>query len=232
MPLSDSTFRFRSARKQPVSATDWVNEWSVQFPTKKYSEKVYRQLLRLGAELDEGDVEILGAWKDGALSVPPAPDSAARLFGGVAVSFNRKWSPAAWSCAYEAWQRLKGCLPNLRDLLARKKIEDFLGPLAKLAYERGRGKAHLGLSRATYVLHIFSEGRFPIYDKWTHRGTYLLVGGRYGAVTIGKNKSSDVTFYLKTWYPMIEELQHVCNATDRQLQREVDKALFAYGRAF
>jgi hypothetical protein len=86
--------------------------------------------------------------------------------------------------------------------------------------------ATFGLSRATYVLHVFSGAEFSIYDKNTHRGVYLLTGGHYADSTILKTKEDDPTWYLVTFCSIVRQLGETCAASPRR----VDQALFCYGK--
>lgn len=231
----EATFQFRSPRNQQVSALQWLATWSLRFDTEKFPEEVYRELLDKGLALIDADIEILGAWKDGACRTQPTFCSTdGRLFGKSMVYFTGVWSPTAASCAYTVWQRLPQYRSMLQECLDQGDYQRFLDHLSGLQYTKaGRGgmtNATFGFPRASYVLHVFSQGEFPIYDSNTHSGIYLLTGGRYKGQPITKTKAKDSRWYLMTFCKIIRELQTACSANDLHTQRALDKALFCYGK--
>ena len=129
-------------------------------------------MVEKGPGLADDDFDVLGAWKDGALRRSNL--NAGFTFGSYWCTSNARWSEAAAGCAYKVWREL----PQSRELLARwlaqRHYEEFLCHLAGQTYSKaaknGLVGAAFGLSRATYVLHVFSPGEFPIYDGTTHRG--------------------------------------------------------------
>jgi hypothetical protein len=230
-------FNFRSPSSQVVTGSHWLGTWSALFPSSKYSENVYLELLDRGPELSDEGIEILGAWKDAALKSTSLQNPSGHLFGRVRVLFNGKWNPGT-SCAYSSWQQIPSRLPTLKQQLDRQEYSRFLTDLAEMQYEKTARGGHLtearfGLSRATYVLHVFSRGNYPIYDRWTHCAMYQLTDGEYRGQRIHKSKHSQPTWYLENFVPFVREVASVCNAAnDQRGLRNVDKALFAYGKLF
>ena len=224
---------FRSAREEDVSPTRWVEIWSSRFDGTKYPEDVYQELVVKGSGLTSGDFDVLGAWKDGAIA-KPIPNRGLR-FGNCWVTFNGKWSEGAAGCAYRVWKGLPRSSECLVQYLAREEHRDFLVHLAGQCYRKaskgGSADAAFGLSRATYVLHIFSGAEFPIYDSNTHRGVHALTQGRYDGQTIPKTKMKSPNSYLETFCRIVRDLQEACNATDVPSRRAIDQALFCYGNA-
>jgi len=96
--------------------------------------------------------------------------------------------PAAASCAYTVWRSLPGSRETLARYLRSEQFCEFLAHFAEQRYDKasksGVVNACFGLSRATYVLHVFSRSRFPIYDANTHSGLHFLTQGQ----KIGKTK--------------------------------------------
>jgi len=201
-------FEFQSPHRERISPAQWVAAWSTRFNTNKYPEGVYRELVEKGIGLSDADFEVLGAWKDGALKISPLHRGL--KFGNCWVSFTGIWSAKAASCAYTVWQKLES-RSALAQYLSQEKYRDFLVYLAQQQYTKasktGAVSADFGLARATYVLHMFSRAKFPIYDKNTHAGIYLLTQGRYGSGTIRKTKTGDADWYLKTFCVVIRDLQ-------------------------
>jgi hypothetical protein len=73
-----------------------------------------------------------------------------------------------------------------------------------------------GLSRATTIAHFISVGEFPICDKRVRKAVKRLCSVQ---------APNDVSWYLRSYIPIFEELKTACGASARKL----DKALFAYG---
>ena len=187
-----------------------------------------------GSGLLASDFDFLGAWKDGALkkSIPHK----GLKFGDCWVSFSGKWSEvAASSCAYQVWQRLPQTRESLARYLDRGEHREFLAHLARQSYRKasrgGITDAKFGLSRATYVLHIFSSAEFPIYDNNTHAGAHALTQGRFEGQIIPKTKVDNPEWYLRTFCRIVQDLQEACQATDISSRRAVDQALFCCGKA-
>jgi hypothetical protein len=227
-----AVFMFRSAQGEGVSPAHWVASWSSKFDTTKYPEDVYRELVARGSGLLAAGFDVLGAWKDGALT--SIPNQGLR-FGNCWVSFNGKWSDAAAIWAYQFWQKLPQSRESLSRYLRRGELREFLVHLAGQRYRKaskvGITDATFGLARATYVLHIFSGAKFPIYDSNTHRGVRALTQGRYDGQTIPKMKTKAPNWYLETFCRVVRDLQEACNATDASSRRAIDQALFCYGKA-
>jgi hypothetical protein len=222
-------FAFESRTGARVLPSQWLMTWSSAFNPEKFPEDVYLELIAMGAELSDADFEVLGAWKDGALR-----HGVERKFGTCSVAFTGSWKPNAVA-AYTVWRDLPRSRSTLRQHLDRQDYRSFLDHLAKKQFtkaaEDGPKLTEFGLSRATYVLHVFSRAKFPIYDSNTQAGIHFLTRGRYGIHTISKGKSKDADWYLKTFCNIIRDLQEVCAARDLPSQRALDKALFSYGKA-
>jgi hypothetical protein len=229
-------FVFRSARGEDVSPTRWVAIWSSRFDGAKFPEDVYQELVLKGSDLTSADFDVLGAWKDGAIA-KSTPNRGLR-FGNCWVKFNGRWSEGAAGCAYHVWKGLSQSRDSLVQYLVREEQRDFLVHLAGQCYRKaskgGSTGAAFGLSRATYVLHIFSGAKFPIYDSNTHRGVRALTQGRYDGQTIPKIKTKAPNWYLETFCRVVRDLQEACNATnatDASSRRAIVQALFCYGKA-
>jgi hypothetical protein len=224
-----SVFAFQSRRGESVTPSEWLRSWSSEFDAVKFPEDVYQELVERGMELSDEEYNILGAWKDGALR-----HGTEVKFGNCSVSFTGSWRSDAVA-AYTVWRNLPESRAVLKQYLGQKEYSAFLNHLAHLSYQkaglyRNSQESTFGLSRATYILHVFSGGNFPIYDKNTHAGIYFLTQGRHGADKIVKTKRKDPDWYLGTFCPIIHELQEACVAVGRTPQRTVDKALFCYGK--
>lgn len=119
--------------------------------------------------------------------------------------------------------------------LSQGEYRDFLVLLAEQHYTKaaktGAVTAAFGLARATYVLHMFSHAKFPIYDSNTQSGIHFLTQGQYRGQTIQKTKKDDPDWYLETFCMIVRDLQEACAARDLPSQRAIDKALFCYGKA-
>jgi hypothetical protein len=224
-----SAFVFRSDRGEDVSAAKWLEIWASKFDNEKYPEDAYKELVASGLELSDADFDVLGAWKDGGLKI--STPNGGRRFGNCWVSFTGRWSATAASCAYTVWRNLPIDRSVLERYLSQGEHREFLVDLAERSYlkaSKGRpAKAAFGLSRATYVLHVFSQAEFPIYDKNTHRGVYSLTEGRYGSETIWRTKTDDPVWYLGTFCRIVRDLEVACMAS----RRAVDQALFCYGKS-
>ena len=224
-----AAFFFRSARGEIVSPTQWVADWAPRFESEKYPEDVYRELIARGPELSDSDFDVLGAWKDGAIRSTPGRGL---RFGSCWCSFNGKWSPAAASCAYTVWRNLPGSRATLAQYLRSEQFYEFLGYVSgQQAPRAGVVGASFGLSRATYVLHVFSRATFPIYDGNTQRGLHFLTQGRHLGRRIPRSKTHDPDWYLNIFCKIIRDLERECNAKDLEAQRAIDKALFCYGKS-
>ncbi len=118
--------------------------------------------------------------------------------------------------------------------MSREDYRSFLNQSASEHFVKachgGYKSVPFGLSRATYILHVFSKARFPIYDSNTHSGICLLTHGRYHGWGIPKTKSKDPDWYLGKFCAIIADLQQQCAVHDNASRREVDKALFQYGK--
>jgi hypothetical protein len=147
-------------------------------------------LVEKGLGLSNADFDGLGTWKDGAIKIS-LPHRGLQ-FGNCWVSFTGTWSATAASCAYMVWRRL----PEVRSILAQRlsqgEYRDFLVLLAEQQYTKaaktGAVEAAFGLARATYVLHMFSHAKFPIYDSNTQSVIHFLTQGQYRGQTIQKTK--------------------------------------------
>jgi hypothetical protein len=219
-------FAFRSGLGKLISAPEWVATWSRQFNAVTYPEEVYFELLDKRAALTDDEINVLGAWKDGACRVAV---TGGLPFGKVRVEFNGKWSRTAASCAYDAWRQLPHCRAALHKYLHDKDYGRFLSHVSSLSYTKagrsGLVTASFGLSRASYVLHVFTGGEFPIYDKNVQRGLHWLSEGR-----MRKTKTSDPSWYLAGFCDVVRALEAACGARDLAEQRAIDKALFCYGK--
>jgi len=220
-----AAFFFRSARGEIVSPTQWVADWASRFDNKKFPEDVYQELIARGPELSDADFDVLGAWKDGA--VRSTPNHGLR-FGTCWCSFNGKWSPTAASCAYTVWRSLPGSRTLLAEYLRSEQFCEFLAYLAEQRYAKASG---FGLSRATYVLHVFSRAKFPIYDANTQCGLHFLTQGRHLGQRIPKMKTKDPDWYINVFCRIVHDLQRDCDAKDLEAQRAIDQALFCYGKS-
>jgi len=228
-------FTFQSRTGASASPLEWLTKWSARFDSAKYPEDVYQELVARATKLSDADFDVLGAWKDGALRKYDAIRHSAKVdFGNCRVSLTKAWSPTAASCAYRVWKKLLQHRAELEQHLDRGAFFAFLDQLAQLSYEKasgsGRTDASFGLSRATYVLHLLSGAKFPIYDKNTHLGIHFLTQGRYDSHTIKKMKTDDPRWYLATFCPIVRTLEEVCAVRDLPSQRALDKALFCYGK--
>lgn len=227
-----AAFFFRSTRGEIVSSTQWVADWAPLFKSEKYPEDAYRELIARGPELSDADFDVLGAWKDGAINSTPGRGL---KFGSCWCSFNGKWGPTAASCAYTVWRNLPGNRAMLAQFLRSEQFREFLAYVAGLRYAKasrgGAVNATFGLSRATYVLHVFSRASFPIYDGNTQRGLHFLTQGRYLGQRISKLKTHDPDWYLSTFCTIIRDLERECDAKGLDAQRAIDKALFCYDKS-
>ena len=155
-------------------------------------------------------------------------------FGNCSISFTGAWKPNAVA-AYTVWRNLPQSALVLAQYLNQGKYRSFLDYLAieKFRKESKNGliDAQFGLSRATYVLHVFSRARFPIYDANTQAGIHFLTQGLYGGRKIVRAKTKDPDWYSEVFCSVIRDLQEACAATNLRSKREVDKALFCYGKA-
>lgn len=218
-------FAFQSQGGASMSPSEWLTTWSSEFDTARYPEDVYQELVAKATELSDADFDVLGAWKDGAVR-----HGAKVKFGNCSVSFTGSWKPNAVA-AYTVWRNLPQIRSALRQYLDREEYCSFLNHLSKERFKKvGRNHAlvdaQFGLSRATYVLHVFSGAKFPIYDRNTHAGIHFLTQGRYR-----KTKTTDPEWYLGTFCTVVHDLQEACAARDLPSQRKLDKALFCYGKA-
>jgi len=232
VPNKMAAFFFLSARGENVSPTEWVADWAPLFESEKYPEDVYNELIARGPELSDADLDVLGAWKDGAINSTP---NRGRKFGTCWCSFNGRWSPTAASCAFTVWRNLPRNRATLAQYLRSEQFRDFLAYLAEQRFDKasrgGPAQALFGLSRATYVLHVFSRAKFPIYDAHTQRGLHFLTRGSHLGQRIDKTKTDDPGWYLKIFCKVIRDLECECNAKDPEARRAVDKALFCYGKS-
>lgn len=221
-------FDFRSRNGAPLSSLEWQTEWASGFDAKRYPDEVCEELAARGAALPDGDFDVLGAWKDGVIR-----RGGQRNFGKCLVYFTRGWKENA-VCARTVWLSLASKRRGLEEFLDRRDYRSFLNQVADEQYlKAGRGglsSARFGLSRATYILHVFSKARFPIYDRNTHRGISRLTHGYYNGWEIRKMKSDDADWYLERFCAIIGDLQQQCGALESASFRQVDKALFQYGK--
>jgi hypothetical protein len=129
-----------------------VTTWAPRFAAKKYPEDVYWALLSEGGALSDHDIDILGAWKDGACRMD---DKGSRRFGGLAIRLTNTWGPKAASCAFDAWRALPQRRAWLLRCLDRGEHAAFLQYVAALTYKKagqsGALSATFGLSRASHV---------------------------------------------------------------------------------
>jgi hypothetical protein len=224
-----AVFAFESRGGASVLPSQWLMTWAAQFNPQKFPEDVYLELVARGTELSDADFEVLGAWKDGALR-----HGVERKFGNCSVAFTGSWKPDAVA-AYTVWRDLPRSRLILRQHLDREDYRSFLSCLAQKQFtkaaEKGPTLTEFGLSRATYVLHVFSRAKFPIYDSNTQAGIYFLTQGRYSSHKIAKTKTKDPDWYLETFCDIVRDLQGACEAWDAPSQRALDKALFSYGKA-
>jgi hypothetical protein len=221
-------FDFRSRNRAPLSGPEWRAEWSSGFDTKRYPDEVYKELVARGSELSDADFELLGGWKDGAIR-----GGGQRQFGQCHVHFTGNWRPNA-VCAYTVWLRLPQRRSQLEEFMSREDYRSFLDQVASEHFVKACNGGHksvpFGLSRATYILHVFSKARFPIYDSNTHSGICLLTHGHYHGWGIPKTKSKDPDWYLERFCAIIGDLQQQCAANGGAFLREADKALFQFGK--
>lgn len=156
-----------------------------------------------------------------------------RQFGNCFVHFTRGWKEDA-VCARSVWLSLPRKRPELEEFLKRRNYRSFLSQVADKRYVKackgGLKYARFGLSRATYILHVFSKAQFPIYDSNTHLGICLLTHGYYNDWEIQRTKSDDPGWYLERFCAIIGDLQQQCAANGSAFLRDVDKALFQYGK--
>ena len=224
-----AVFAFESRGGASVLPSQWLTTWCSEFNSEKFPADVYQELVANGAELSDADFDVLGAWKDGALR-----HGVEREFGKCSVAFTGSWRPNAVA-AYTVWRDLPRSRSTLTQHLDREDYRSFLNHIAKKQFAKagknGPGLAEFGLSRATYVLHVFSHAKFPIYDSNTQAGIYFLTQGRYGSHRIVKSKSKDPVWYLETFCKIVRDLQEACAAQDPPSLRALDKALFSYGKA-
>jgi len=224
-----AVFAFESRGGASVLPSQWLTTWSSRFDSEKFPEDVYQELVEKGAELSDADFDVFGAWKDGALR-----HGVEREFGKCSVAFTGSWRPNAVA-AYTVWRDLPRNRSTLRQHLDGEDYRSFLSHIAKKQFTKagtnGLQLTEFGLSRATYVLHVFSHAKFPIYDSNTQAGIYFLTQGRYGSNGILKSKSKDPGWYLETFCNIVRDLQEACAARDLPSQRALDKALFSYGKA-
>lgn len=223
-----SEFDFRSRNEAPLSGAEWRAKWLRGFDTKTYPDEVYEELVARGSELSDADFEVLGAWKDGTIR-----RGGQRQFGQYHVHFTGNWKPNA-VCAYTVWLSLPQRRSQLEEFMSREDYRSFLNQVASEHFVKachgGHKSVPFGLSRATYVLHVFSKARFPIYDRNTHRGISRLTHGYYNGWEIRKMKSDDADWYLERFCAIIGDLQQQCGAHESASFRQVDKALFQYGK--
>jgi len=181
-----------------------------------------------GPELSDADFEVLGAWKDGAIRL-----GGQRQFGQCHVHFTDNWKPNA-VCACTVWRSLPQRRSQLEEFMSREDYRSFLNQVASehfvKACKGGRKSVLFGLPRATYILHVLSKAWFPIYDSNTHSGICLLTHGHYHGWGIPKTKSRDPAWYLGRFCAIIGDLQQQCGAHEGAFFRQVDKALFQYGK--
>ena len=224
-----TVFAFESRSGATVLPSQWLTAWCCEFNSDKFPEDVYQELVATGSELSDADFDVLGAWKDGALR-----HGVEREFGKCSVAFTGSWRPNAVA-AYTVWRELPRSRSTLRQHLDREDYRSFLNHIAKKQFTKagtnGPVLAEFGLSRATYVLHVFSHAKFPIYDSNTQAGIHCLTQGRYGSQRVVKSKSKDPGWYLETFCKIVRDLQEACAAQDLPSQRALDKALFSYGKA-
>jgi len=159
------------------------------------------------------DLQILGAWKDGALQ-----ESKENEFDPNNVSFNRKWSPGAASVAYQTWKEAARELGEKMTGNFPADAAEFLKHWSERQGLCGTRTKCFGLSRATTLLHFVSGGRYPIFDSRVRRAVKKLTG----VSTI-----NGVEWYMKEFCTLFRELERQCESTSDP--RPVDKALFAYG---
>ncbi len=220
-------FGFRSPSGEAISAAQWVAIWSAKFDSTIYPEDIYRELVATGLELSDAEFEIVGAWKEGAIR-------SVRLgmtFGNCSVKFTDKWKPGTVA-AYGVWRSLPDCRSALEQYLLRGQHRLFLDHLSQKSFMKpckggGVTSTKFGLSRSTFVLHILSRARFPIYDSNTQAGIHLLTQGQ---IVKTKTAAIDGDWYLRMFCTIIHDLQGACSASDLQSQRTLDKALFCYGK--
>ncbi|HMD86281.1 MAG TPA: hypothetical protein VKO18_16440 [Terriglobia bacterium] len=161
-------------------------------------------------------MEILGAWKDGALKKSDL--SKASQFDPSQASFNGKWSRGAASVAFEVWEIAASELGGRMTDDFNSDAGEFLKKWSERQGKSGTRTKRFGLSRATTLLHFLSGGRYPIFDSRVRRAIKKLTG-----VT----QKETVEWYLGEFCSVFDELTKNCAAeSDR---RKVDKALFAYG---
>jgi hypothetical protein len=134
--------------------------------------------------------------------------------------------------AYDVWQSLPDCRSALGQYLCGGQHRLFLDHLSQKSFMKpckggGVTSTKFGLSRSTFVLHILSGARFPIYDSTTQAGIHLLTQGQ---VVKTKTVAIDADWYLRVFCTTIHDLQGACSASDLPSQRALDKALFCYGK--
>ena len=179
----------------------WVSEWEREYPVARYDEKYYNLLIQKAGSLSSDDFIVMGRWKDDAWT-------------------EGRWKPNVAMVAFPAWVAASTELPGIT--LDRSTLENFLTNWANRLYPDTSARSadkmkRFGLSRATTLAHFISIGKFPICDSRVRRAIKRLCSAR---------ARDEVSWYLRLYVPTFEELERVCGASVRRL----DKALFAYGR--
>ncbi len=217
---TEGTFTFLSPDGRPICPEQWLNDWSKRFPSKRYPEGVYQYLVERGRNIDKRDVLIMGWWKDAALDPTCVePDAAIEP---AQLRPSRRWGPKSRGVAYDVWTWLA---TNIEE--AKKRLYPSPVKFLKYLQYRSGSTGNFGLSRASFVLHVLSQTKFPIYDKNTHRAVYDLTRGGPYENHIPLTKQQGAAWYVDGFCRVFSELRGACGSPNTRL---LDKALFAYGR--
>lgn len=197
-------FDFRSEAGKLVQPHSWLHEWAAMYPTSKYDDDTHDRLLDTftrPAEASAENFEDIGRWKD------------------VATSADR-WKPNVATVAYGTWKEIAKERPRCPadgDLTAF--LDDWSSRTDTYQYAFSRTVKRFGLARATTLLYFISGGRFPIFASQAMRPAIKKL--------CGVNVPNTVPAYVTIYCPFVRQLVDLCGAANL---REVDRALFSYGR--
>jgi hypothetical protein len=205
-----STLKFTLPAWQTHEPSLWFKFWAGLYESTKSRQednRVYYTLIAKGGQLQAGDFEIVGRWKEGCLSVT-----------------NGRWKPNT-TAGFEVWMQVKQALPTCpKD----DSVPTFLTQWSDIEFTTGIDKntqkickQKFGLPRASTLLHFISGGRFPIFDSRVRRAIKRL----------GSSPPTKLTakWYFESFCPLFKEIANLCGASSTTELRLLDNALFCYG---
>jgi len=224
---------FYDRSDQEIDKKEWIKEFECYYflggltyghrvnignQGSKFIEEKIEQILHRGLQIN--DLPLVIAWKIGAINHPASEYQQNIIYKN---QFDQNFQLKTHFGLMNAGNIINYCQNNFEELLANDNAENVFNELYN---NRGKGN-RFGIVYCLALLYFFTQGKWPIYDKYAHIALDAILSNRQPGELIRYNQINDWQDYYEKY---VKKIKNIFGA--QNIPRNLDRSLWVYGHFF